>query len=340
MSKVLSAATGNIVTFTAMPEPVACQTISHDSTGKRKQEALVFRNLNLSAPSVLAAKLVISITMSPDANLHYSLGKDKTNIHDMDTSFFEHLTLIYGQIKSSTIDGARDAAIDGPVEDPRSPIQENNEQVRDTSPIRSEAHVQADVTLVSKPESQKQEFSIVSFTQCVRSSMIDSSKTPEWVSLDEIYGGSSSIQSLDRIDETSEEQPQCVVCLSDAAQLFILPCRHLCLCMDCWVGGATTSGAAGTVDTASNGPVVEPIENDEGLVVRQEDGTESSPAMELQVMSEARVQTNWTACPVCRGPVKSWIEMAELSKKKASHAKPILLTNEIRSSAVVGDHDA
>jgi len=53
--------------------------------------------------------------------------------------------------------------------------------------------------------------------------------------VNEIYGINSSEfgkQEAARIDDSDKE---CIVCLSDKRDTIILPCRHMCLCVNCAV---------------------------------------------------------------------------------------------------------
>lgn len=49
---------------------------------------------------------------------------------------------------------------------------------------------------------------------------------------EEVYGTPGTSQSNVHLD--GPKLPQCVVCLSDVARVIVLPCRHQCMCLDCF----------------------------------------------------------------------------------------------------------
>ncbi|KAI3662388.1 hypothetical protein MP638_004912 [Amoeboaphelidium occidentale] len=125
-------------------------------------------------------------------------------------------------------------------------------------------------------------------------SMLGLSKTQEesfdlneWWEIEEVFGALSSTASL-KLNENAEQDPsqlpQCCVCLSDPAKVAILPCRHLCMCFHCYRAGDGSSKKV-------SGPPT---------LVMQQDSIKPG-AMQTTV--------KWSGCPVCRSPVRSWIEM-------------------------------
>ncbi|KAI3642360.1 hypothetical protein MP228_011915 [Amoeboaphelidium protococcarum] len=67
--------------------------------------------------------------------------------------------------------------------------------------------------------------------------LIQDNETEQWLLLEDIFISSSqSMKSLQSLENkgTSLNLPQCVVCLSDYARIITLPCRHNCMCLDCF----------------------------------------------------------------------------------------------------------
>jgi hypothetical protein len=117
--------------------------------------------------------------------------------------------------------------------------------------------------------------------------------------LEELFLANGTAGSRQKLD--GEDDAQCVVCLSDPAQIIILPCRHLCVCLDCWKG-------------TSNQPEPQPpapISDTPSLSVSNE------PALEMHSIissNSAVTRSQFTQCPVCRSSVKSWVEMQQVSQ--------------------------
>jgi hypothetical protein len=80
--------------------------------------------------------------------------------------------------------------------------------------------------------------------------------------------------------------------LTDDAATIILPCRHLCMCRECWYGD---DGLTHNATTASS-----PL--DHASPANQGTATDVN-----QPSTESRPHVRWDACPVCRGPVRAWI---------------------------------
>ncbi|KAI3640686.1 hypothetical protein MIR68_001564 [Amoeboaphelidium protococcarum] len=89
------------------------------------------------------------------------------------------------------------------------------------------------------PEERRRSASIndVQFNLQHEQMLIQDNETEQWLLLEDIFISSSqSMKSLQSLDNkgTAINLPQCVVCLSDYARIITLPCRHNCMCFDCF----------------------------------------------------------------------------------------------------------
>ena len=130
-------------------------------------------------------------------------------------------------------------------------------------------------------------------------------KSNNWLLVDDLYSSSGSISALNAEIENSDKTPQCVVCLCDPAVICILPCRHVCMCLDCWKTGDGTQAAANEnqnpqSQNTTNTPRQRMRLDDNRPIEYQDSGHDNQERATLKCPN----------CPVCRGSVSSWIEIS------------------------------
>jgi hypothetical protein len=96
--------------------------------------------------------------------------------------------------------------------------------------------------------------------------------------------------STTSLSENSNEALQCCVCLSDPATIMMLPCRHVCMCFDCFRG----------------------MEEDEGTETAGSQADRMKRDWEAAESCEyVQVNVSCNQCPVCRSKVKAWVEISK-----------------------------
>ncbi len=326
--------------------------IQHDVTQPRQRYSLSFQRIfidshnrdgnSASVPQSIGLLDNIVIVMRPAATLsassvpppavRYMLGKD-IGSGDFDTRATEHWTVVYVKSKVSE---SKEVAID---DDQQESETENDDPRHSTDPVLKDNKDMNEKTqqVTAVPGNAPPKiFSIESIRQFIHTSTMNNHQ-PSWYTLDELYGPSSSIHSLDRLSAAPEDQPQCVICLSDPAHLLILPCRHLCMCLDCWKNSGLESAppSAGAPTTSNTN---EPISNRSRTQEEEGYGIENAQprtnAYELDSLDGK--ETKWTSCPVCRGDVRGWIEMSECQRRGANRAvRTAPMESHVRSPASI-----
>lgn len=121
----------------------------------------------------------------------------------------------------------------------------------------------------------------------------------KWLEIDELFKTTENASKEDlaansphhsttslSVESKDDSPPQCCVCLSDEATILILPCRHVCMCTDCFQGSSDEAQQQQT---------------------RQAKQVQTRQAAENCEFIQVNVTCN--ICPVCRTKVRSWVEI-------------------------------
>lgn len=136
----------------------------------------------------------------------------------------------------------------------------------------------------------------------------------QWLVIEDLYGPTKSPQgSVDSVagdsnkaKDESDSRHQCVICLSDDCEVVLLPCRHLCMCMDCWKRGDGNQSASPA--TVGSEPPAGDSGSDANIIAQpQESTTGNNASTAVSRGSNVDIGSRWVGCPVCRAPIRSWI---------------------------------
>lgn len=145
---------------------------------------------------------------------------------------------------------------------------------------------------------------------------LNSKDSKKWFAIEEMYGSNAVSKSSVNVNsdpaspmtpmtpvnissQEDETSNLCVVCLTDPSQVVILPCRHKCMCLDCFKSGP--NGESYQQPNIAREQAEGNDQNQAGAQNIESDGTD-------EILSDRNRTVRWTTCPVCRTPLRAWIE--------------------------------